>query len=68
MGIQNRGFAGMDREKRKRIASAGGKAAHVKGTAHEWTVSEASAAGKKGGLVSAARKQARKLVEQEKAA
>jgi len=34
---QDRGFASMDRDKQRRIASKGGKAAHEKGTAHEWT-------------------------------
>ena len=41
----------MDKDKQRRIASLGGKAAHAKGTAHEWTLEEARAAGKKGGLV-----------------
>ncbi len=44
-----RGFAGMDEEKQRKIASEGGKAAHEKGTAHEFTPEEARAAGKKGG-------------------
>lgn len=44
-----RGFAAMDREKVRQIASSGGKAAHAKGTAHKWTPEEAMAAGKKGG-------------------
>ncbi len=42
----------MDREKQRRIASKGGKAAHEKGTAHEWTAEEARAAGRKGGVAS----------------
>src|SRR5215468_3684918 len=46
----NRGFASMDREKQKEIASKGGKAAHAKGTAHEFDSSEARAAGRKGGM------------------
>jgi hypothetical protein len=41
----NRGFAGMDEDKQREIASKGGKAAHQKGTAHEFTSEEASAAG-----------------------
>src|SRR6059058_854019 len=45
----NRGFASMDREKQRQIASKGGKAAHAKGTAHEFTPDEARAAGRKGG-------------------
>ena len=44
-----RGFAGMDEEKQREIASEGGKAAHEKGTAHEFTPEEAREAGKKGG-------------------
>jgi general stress protein YciG len=44
-----RGFAGMDEKKQREIASEGGKAAHEKGTAHEFTPEEARAAGKKGG-------------------
>ncbi len=39
----------MDPEKRKAIAALGGKAAHKKGVAHEWTVEEAAKAGRKGG-------------------
>lgn len=42
----------MDRSKQKEIASKGGKAAHQKGTAHEWTSEEARDAGRKGGLAS----------------
>lgn len=45
----NRGFAAMDREKQKQIASAGGRAAHQQGVAHEWSRDEARAAGRKGG-------------------
>lgn len=44
-----RGFASMDRERQRQIASKGGKAAHQKGTAHEFTPEEARAAGRKGG-------------------
>lgn len=44
-----RGFASMDAAKQKQIASKGGKAAHEKGTAHEFTAEEARAAGRKGG-------------------
>ncbi len=46
---RNRGFASMDAQKQKEIARKGGRAAHVKGTAHEFTSEEARAAGKKGG-------------------
>jgi hypothetical protein len=46
-----RGFAAMDRDKQRSIASKGGRAAHEKGTAHEFTPEEARNAGKKGGEV-----------------
>ncbi|MDQ3068148.1 MAG: hypothetical protein M3R55_00275 [Acidobacteriota bacterium] len=49
----------MDRSKQKEIASKGGKAAHQKGTAHEWTSEEARNAGRKGGLASHARRRER---------
>ncbi|BAZ50629.1 hypothetical protein NIES4103_32460 [Nostoc sp. NIES-4103] len=45
----NRGFASMDEDKQREIASKGGHAAHEKGTAHEFTPEEAREAGKKGG-------------------
>jgi general stress protein YciG len=54
---EDRGFASMDRSKQKEIASKGGKAAHQKGTAHEWTSEEAREAGRKGGMASHRRKQ-----------
>jgi len=41
MAKEDRGFASMDREKQREIASKGGRAAHVKGTAHEWSAEEA---------------------------
>src|ERR1700730_11741827 len=44
-----RGFASMDPSKQKEIASKGGRAAHAKGTAHEFTSDEARVAGRKGG-------------------
>ena len=44
-----RGFAAMDEEKQRKIASEGGKAAHERGTAHEFDSEEARRAGKKGG-------------------
>jgi general stress protein YciG len=44
-----RGFASMDEEKQREIASKGGKAAHEKGTAHEFSSEEAKEAGRKGG-------------------
>ncbi len=44
-----RGFASMDPTKQREIASKGGRAAHAKGTAHEFTSDEARVAGRKGG-------------------
>lgn len=44
-----RGFASMDPERQRAIASKGGRAAHEKGTAHVWTAREAREAGRKGG-------------------
>ena len=49
MAKEDRGFASMDRAKQREIASKGGKAAHQKGTAHEWTSEEAREAGRKAG-------------------
>ena len=57
MAKEDRGFASMDRSKQRDIASKGGKAAHQKGTAHEWTSEEAREAGRKGGMASHRRKQ-----------
>lgn len=44
-----RGFASMDKEMQRAIASKGGKIAHEKGSAHEFSATEARAAGSKGG-------------------
>lgn len=51
-GTQSRGFASMDKEKQRKIASKGGKAAHALGRAHEWTSKTAAIAGRKGGNAS----------------
>jgi general stress protein YciG len=48
-GTSRRGFASMDPERQREIASKGGRAAHAKGTAHEWSADEAREAGRKGG-------------------
>lgn len=50
-GRQRRGFAAMSREKQRDIARRGGRAAHEKGTAHEFSPDEARQAGRKGGVV-----------------
>ena len=47
---KKKGFAVMDLELVRKIASKGGKAAHDAGTAHEFTSEEAKIAGRKGGL------------------
>lgn len=49
---ERRGFASMSPEKQREIASKGGRAAHQKGTAHEWSSEEAREAGRKGGMAS----------------
>lgn len=49
MAQSKRGFAAMDPAKQKEIASKGGRAAHAKGTAHEFSADEARQAGRKGG-------------------
>ncbi|MDB5266233.1 MAG: hypothetical protein JWN89_48 [Parcubacteria group bacterium] len=48
-GGSNRGFAGMDRDKQREIASEGGRVAHERGNAHEWDSESAREAGRKGG-------------------
>lgn len=55
MAIADRGFASMDKDKQREIASKGGRTAHEKGVAHEWTSNEAREAGRKGGLRTGAR-------------
>ena len=49
---RGRGFAGMDPERQRAIASAGGRAAHASGNAHRFTSEEAREAGRKGGEAS----------------
>ena len=53
-GSSNRGFASMDPQRQREIASEGGRAAHEKGTAHEFTSEEAREAGRKGGMARSA--------------
>ena len=52
MATSDHGFASMNKTKQQEIARMGGKAAHAKGTAHEWTSEEAREAGRKGGFAS----------------
>ena len=56
MSTSKRGFASMDKDRQREIASRGGKAAHEKGTAHEFTSEEAREAGRKGGRKSSLRR------------
>jgi general stress protein YciG len=50
-GKSRRGFASMDAERRREIAAKGGRTAHERGTAHQWSTDEARQAGQKGGIV-----------------
>jgi general stress protein YciG len=63
VATEDRGFASMDPEKQREIARKGGKAAHEKGTAHEWTSEEARTAGRKGGLISHQRRRERRQAD-----
>lgn len=49
-----RGFASMDPDRQREIASKGGRAAHASGRAHEFSPEEAREAGRKGGRSRAA--------------
>ena len=51
-------------ERQRQISSQGGKAAHQKGTAHEFDSNEAREAGRKGGMVSGGRRRAREQAQQ----
>jgi len=63
VGKEDRGFASMDREKQREIASKGGKVAHEKGRAHQWNREEAREAGRKGGLATHQRRQTAEVDE-----
>ena len=62
---RRRGFAVMDLEKRRVIASMGGKAAHEQGGAHEFTPEEAREAGRKGGQVAREKGTAHRFTSEE---
>jgi len=64
-GRAPRGFAAMNSDKQREIARQGGRAAHAKGTAHEFTPEEAAAAGRKGGKAAHAKGTAHKWTSQE---
>jgi uncharacterized protein len=55
-----RGFAAMDRGLVSELAQRGGRAAHRAGTAHQFTSDEARLAGRKGGLATHAKREARR--------
>jgi general stress protein YciG len=65
---RGRGFASMDRTRQREISSQGGKAAHQKGTAHEFNSNEAREAGRKGGMVSGGRRRSREAANTNDAA
>jgi len=62
---KKRGFASMDAARQREIASKGGRAAHEKGTAHEFTPEEARAAGRKGGQAAHSRGTAHRFTSEE---
>jgi general stress protein YciG len=62
---RKRGFAGMDSQKQREIASKGGRAAHAKGTAHHFTPEEARVAGRKGGQAAHAKGTAHEFTSEE---
>jgi len=64
-GISKRGFAAMDDAKKREIASKGGRAAHAKGTAHQFTSEEARQAGRKGGMAAHAKGTAHQFTPEE---
>ena len=47
--MNKKGFAAMDAQTRREVASRGGKVAHARGHAHEFTPEEARVAGRLGG-------------------
>ena len=57
------GFAAMDPQMQRQIASQGGKAAHAKGKAHKYDSAEARIAGRKGGLEVGRRKREQRARE-----
>ena len=64
----SRGFASMDPQRQREIASEGGRAAHERGTAHEFTSEEAREAGRKGGQARAENRSARQRASNSMAA
>ena len=64
-GRSGRGFASMDPQRQREIASQGGRAAHQKGTAHQFNPDEARAAGSKGGQAAHRKGTAHEFTSQE---
>ena len=62
-GKSARGFAGMDPERQRAIASEGGRAAHQSGNAHQFSSEEAREAGRRGGQARSSSKQASKQLD-----
>jgi uncharacterized protein len=59
----SRGFASMDAAKQRAIASAGGRAAHLSGHAHEFNTEEAREAGRRGGLARSAKRMSARSIQ-----
>lgn len=59
-----RGFASMDPQRQREIASQGGRAAHASGNAHEFTSEEARRAGQKSRGGQARRKEEAQAAQQ----
>lgn len=53
-----RGFATLSPERRQELASKGGQTSQARGTAHQWTIDEARAAGQKSARLRRIRKSA----------
>lgn len=68
MGIENRGFASMDRTRLKELSGTGGRKAHAMGLAHKWTSEEARAAGLRSVEMRRARKAAEDATSQQEPA
>jgi general stress protein YciG len=65
MPKEDRGFASMNKERQREIARKGGKAAHEKGTAHEWTSEEAREAGRRRAQIARERRAAETVQRQD---
>jgi general stress protein YciG len=61
MTTARRGFASMDSELQRKLASKGGRVAHMRGTAHQFSHQEAVEAGRRGGRAASERRRQRRL-------